>query len=182
MIFGDLETTGLLKPEMNDLRNQPYITEIYFVKLNWNQSTNEFEFVDEIETFVKPPIPISEEITNITGITTSMLANAPTFPMLYDRLCDFFLGERVFVAHNVFFDLGVLRCELMRMEKEFQFPWTCRPQCTVELSMPLENKRLSLAKLHTYFFGQPHEGAHRARHDVEALVSCYYQLIQRGLA
>lgn len=181
MIFGDLETTGLLKAEVNDLRNQPYITEIYFVKLQWDDQQKNFIFIDEIETFVRPPIPISEEITNITGITNGMLANAPAFPLLYPRLCEFFLGETTFIAHNVAFDLGVLCCELRRMEREFQFPWTYNPVCTVERSRPLLNKRLSLGKLHEYFFGAPHEDAHRARADVEALVKCYSEMIARGM-
>lgn len=181
MIFGDLETTGLLKPDVNELRYQPYITELYFVKLDWNLETQQFDFVDEIETFVKPPIPISEEITRITGITDLMLMNARPFPSVYPALCDFFLGETTFVAHNVSFDLGVLLCELRRMGREYQFPWTMRQLCTVELSMQLEHKRLSLGKLHEYFFGAPHADAHRARNDVEAMVRCFGEMIKKGI-
>ena len=181
MIFGDLETTGLIKPEANDLKNQPYITEIYLVKLNYNDETDEFEYVDEFDTLVKPPIPISDEITKITGITDDMLRLAPSFQTIYPKLCEFFLGERVFVAHNVFFDLGVIKFELMRMEKEFQFPWAYKPLCTVEASMPLFHKRMKLVQLHEHYYGVPIEGAHRARSDVEALVRVYQGLKRDGL-
>ena len=181
MIILDLETTGLLKPEANSLKEQPYITEIYAVKLDWISDEKQFKFINELETFVRPPIPISEEITNITGITDAMLLNAPTFPAMYDSLCNFFLGEDTLVAHNAAFDTGVLLCELSRMDKQHKFPWPQKQLCTVELSMPLEHKKLSLAKLHTYFFGAPHEDAHRAKNDVMALTSCLRELIIRGL-
>ncbi len=182
MIFLDLETTGLLQPEANDLIHQPYITEIYAVKLNWNEDSGGFEYISEFETLVRPPIPISEEITRITGITTEMLYNQPSFAYIYKPLCDFFLGEKTVVAHNCSFDLGVIRCELKRIGKEFAFPWPHDPQCTVELSMPIEHKRQSLAKLHTLFFGEPHQEAHRAKSDVMALVACYQKLIELGYA
>jgi len=181
MIFGDTETTGLLQPEANELRNQPYITEIYLVKLELNKRNGEFTFIDELETFVRPPIPISEEITKITGITDAMLMDAPSFAQIYPKLCEFFLGETTFVAHNCSFDTGMLWCELARLEKEFKFPWPSDQQCTVELSMPLENKRLSLAKLHEKAFGAPHENAHRAKNDVMAMVRCYSWLVQSGV-
>jgi DNA polymerase III subunit alpha, Gram-positive type len=180
MIFGDLETTGLLVPDANDLRNQPYITEMYFVKLDFNEDGS-FKFIDEIETLVKPPIPISEEITQITGITNEMLYDKPSFPAIHNRLTSFFLGEEFFIAHNVAFEIGVIRCELARMGMETRFPWPPNQICTVERSLPIHNKRLSLGKLHEYLTGSPHENAHRARADVEALVRCYSGLMELGL-
>lgn len=178
MIIGDTETTGLIKPEANELINQPHIIEIYLVKLDWDGE--EFKFIDELETFVKPPIPIDPFITKITGITDDHVKDAPTFPQLYSKLCDFFLGETTFIAHNCAFDISMFYVELARMEKQAQFPWPYRQICTVEESMAIENKRLKLKRLHEIATGHEHEDQHRARGDVEALATCVAWLAKNG--
>ena len=175
-ILFDTETTGLLAPEANDLDAQPYITEIYCVKID-----EEFNLVEEIETFIKPPIPISEEITRITGITDRDVANAPSFEQVYPRLAELFTGVTRLVGHNLPFDRGMLRVELQRLEREFQFPWPYDQVCTVEASMPIEQRRLPLSKLHELAVGKPHAGAHRAKMDVFALVRCYHWLTEKGM-
>ena len=171
MIFFDTETTGLLMPSPSDVKLQPYITELCMIKLD-----NEGEYVDELTTFIKPPVPIPEEITKITGITEEMLEDAPYFIQVYDKICDFVLGEAEIVAHNAPFDIGMLKYELERLDKVLNFPWPKRHICTVEQSYQIQNRRLSLAKLHTLATGAPHEGAHRAREDVLALIRCYFWL------
>lgn len=176
MIFADFETTALLRPDASDIALQPYMTEACFVKVD-----NNFDFVGEIETFVKPPIPISDEITDITGITNEMLASAPTFVEVYDSFADFFLGEKVFIAHNASFDIGVLWWELVRHDFEKKFPWPKYHHCTVEISFPIKRKRLKLRDLHEMATGTAHlEGAHRAKNDVYALIRCYEWLVKEG--
>jgi DNA polymerase III epsilon subunit-like protein len=176
MIFWDTETTGLLRPQAVDVGLQPFITELYCVKVD-----AEFNFIDEIDTFLKPPVPITEEITKITGIDDAMVRNAPSFIQIYDKLCDFFLGERILIAHNNSFDTWVLKGELERHELEFQFPYPCRQICTVEASFPIENKRLTLGKLHEIATGRPLETSHRAKDDTFALIRCAQWLWEKGL-
>ena len=176
MIFGDTETTGLLRPDAITMNLQPFITEIYFVKLS-----EDFQFVDEINTFVKPPIPIPDHITKLTGITDEHVEKAPTFLELYERLVDFFIGERVAVGHNISFDLGMLYCELARKNLEYKFPWPQEWICTVEKSLPIQNKRLRLSQLHELATGKPHENAHRAKEDTFAVIRCYLWLKEQGL-
>lgn len=176
MIVLDTETTGLLKPGAADIGMQPYITELYACKI-----TPDFEFIGEIETLIKPPIPIGEDTIKITGITNEMVADAPSFIQLYDQLADFFLGETIMVAHNAPFDAGVLAWELTRYGLEFKFPWPKRHICTVEASMPIKGKRLKLSKLHELATGRPHDdGAHRAKDDVMALVRGFKWLVEEG--
>lgn len=176
MIILDTETTGLLKPWATNPANQPYITEFYAIKIDEN-----WEMVDELETFLKPPIPLPEETIKITGITEEMVAFAPSFIQFYDDLCDFFLGETVMVAHNEPFDAGMIRAELQRHDLQFSFPWPKNHHCTVELSYPIKNRRLRLTQLHEIATGRPHDdGAHRAKSDVMALVRCYKWLHENG--
>jgi len=177
MIILDSETTGLLKPSLADIGLQPYMTEFYACKLD----NKTFDLIDEIETFVKPPVPMPEEVIKITGITDEMVKDAPTFLQLYDRLYDFFLGETIVVAHNAMFDMGVLRYELTRHDFEFKFPWPKDYVCTIELSKPIRNRRLKLTDLHQIATGKPHmDKAHRAKEDVYALVRCFHWLVEQG--
>ena len=55
-----------------------------------------------------PPVPSPLGITRLTGIDDSMVADAPEFSALAKDLHTF-LGDAVFVAHNVSFDLRHLQ-------------------------------------------------------------------------
>jgi len=166
MIAFDTETTGLLHPDGTRLFNQPFIIEFYACKFNKSG-----KIISEFETFLKPPIPLPEIITKITGITDSDLKDAPNFLEIYDELSDFFLGEKDIFAHNCSFDINILKNELMRYEKEFKFPWPKNHYCTVELSHTIQNKRLKLEQLYFIATGKTFD-AHRAKADTAALVEC----------
>jgi DNA polymerase-3 subunit epsilon len=176
MIVLDTETTGLLKPDSITMNLQPYITELYAIKL-----TDDLEFISEIDTFINPTVPIPEHIIKLNGITDEMVADAPKFIDIYQQLVDMFLGEKIAIGHNVSFDLGMLYCELTRLSKEFHFPWPQKWICTVEKSLPIENKRLTLSQLHEKATGKPHDGAHRAKADVHATIRGYTWLMEQGL-
>ena len=176
MIFIDTETTGLLKPDAADISLQPYITEICIVVTD-----RDLNFDYEFETFVKPPVPIPDEIIQITGIRNEDIEYAPSFTDIYEKLCYIFLGEDTLVAHNASYDIGMLVCELKRMEKEFAFPWPYNQICTVEKSYILDNRRLSLDKLHKKLTGKEHVNAHRAKNDVYALIRSFQKMKELGL-
>ena len=181
-VFFDTETTGLLKPEEVNLNLQPEIIELYMVKLSLDEN-NEFNFVDEFNSFMRPKsMPLDPVITKITNITTEMIADAPTFISLYHKMAEFMTGVDVLVGHNTSFDVGMVWTELARIECETKFPWPRIQKCTVELSLPIEHHRLKLSDLHTKATGHPHDGAHRAKEDTMALVTCYKWLMEEGYA
>lgn len=176
MIAFDTETTGLLVPSAADLHLQPYIIEIYACKFD-----KDYNFISDLQTFIRPPIPVSKKITEITGITDDMLIGAPSFVQCYDRIADFFLGEDTVYAHNCSFDTGVLCVELQRYGWEYKFPWPKNQICTVEKSFPIKNRRMNLQELHALATGKPEIiGAHRAKTDVAALVKCIMFLEKEG--
>lgn len=176
MIILDTETTGLIKPTLTDTNMQPFITELYCCKV-----TTDFQFISEFNHLIKPPIPIPELITKITGIDDAMLENKPSFIEVYDELADFFLGETIVVAHNAPFDIGMLYWELFRQDLEKKFPWPKHHICTVEKSFGIKNKRIKLRDLHEMATGKLHEeGAHRAKEDVMALVRSFKWLVKEG--
>ena len=91
----DLETTGLDS-------DRDTILEIGAVKFKGNRVESEYA------SLVNPGRPISQFITNLTGITDSMVANAPTVRQVLPALEDF-VGDAIIVGHNVKFDLDFLR-------------------------------------------------------------------------
>ena len=168
MLGFDTETTGLLRPSGTELYLQPFIIEIFMAKFNEN-----FEVTETFKSFVKPPIPISDEIMRITGITNEMISDAPPFAGIYDELVDFVFGERVIFAHNCSFDINMLINECKRMGTEFKFPWPTQQICTVEASFPIFNRRMKLGELYTMATGRAQiKDAHRAEADTLGLIDC----------
>lgn len=174
----DTETTGLIKPKASDIKEQPYITEIYCLKVK--QEGNDFEVIGEFESLIKPPVPLSEEITRITGLTDHDLKDSPSFAKIAKELAEFHTGVDRMVAHNLAFDRSMLANELVRCGKVLNFPWPVQHVCTVEKTMHIEQRRLSLTKLHQELFGEDFPDAHRAKNDVLPLYRCYKELVKRG--
>lgn len=175
MLATDTETTGLLRPDATELWLQPFITEIYICKFD-----EDFVVYDEFETFLKPPVPIPEDVIEITGITNDMVRNAPTFIEIYTDLCKFVMGEEEIFAHNATFDMGMIKTELARHDLVTKFPWPRMQTCTVEASECIDNKRLSLEKLCAKA-GVRYEKGHRAKNDVLMMVECIKWLHEQEL-
>src|SRR3990167_7451711 len=166
MIIIDTETTGLLD-------EKPYITELYAYKMKEKQS---------LTILIKPPIPIPEKITKITGITDTMLKDAKPFSAYLPALQKFFLGEEILISHNIKFDVGMLELELGRCNALLNFPWPPVHICTAELSRMYSSTGhcLHMNELYKYLFKKDFKGAHRAEADVIALVKCVSAMIKRG--
>lgn len=93
----DLETTGL------DPRTDSVI-EIAVVLLEGDTVLQEFQ------SFVRPHKPIPPEVTDLTGISDDMVADAPSLFALRTEIRRL-LGNHPIVGHNVSFDLGFLAQE-----------------------------------------------------------------------
>ncbi|PBB66037.1 exonuclease [Mesorhizobium sp. WSM4312] len=107
----DIETTG-------SWSNGDRVTEIGAVKIR------NHEIVDEWSSLINPQRLIPAMITRLTGITNDMVRNAPPFAEVADEFMQF-MGEGIFVAHNVNFDYGFLSSEYERLERRFRFPKLC---------------------------------------------------------
>lgn len=176
MIGFDTETTGLDKPEACDLKIQPYLTEFYAAKFNYDGV-----IYAEYNTLIKPPVPIPEIVTKLTGIDDNMVKNAPTFIEVYDDIAEFFVGEKTVFAHNCAFDLSMLRHELKRYDLEYNFPWPPYHCCTVEASFAIKNRRLTLEALWKLATGKEERKVqHRAKNDVKDMIDCICWLKKEG--
>jgi DNA polymerase-3 subunit epsilon len=115
----DLETTGATP-------TQDRITEIGLIRYE-----NGIE-VGRWNTLINPEVSISPFIQRLTGITQSMVKNAPTFFEVRNILLDW-VDDAVLCAHNVRFDYGFLKNEFKRIGITFQK----KLLCTVKLSRKL---------------------------------------------
>ena len=112
----DLETTGG-KPESGR------IIEIGIVLLD------DFKVVDTFGALVDPGMPIQPFVQNLTGITDEMVNGKPQFSTLAEHVAEL-LKDRIFVAHNVQYDIRFMRTELRRCCIKIDPPRLC----TVKLS------------------------------------------------
>ena len=107
----DVETTG-------SWAAGDRITEIGAVKIRNHQ------VVDEWHSLLNPQRAIPARITQITNITNEMVRDAPIFAEVADSFMQF-MGDGIFVAHNVNFDYGFISYEYERLERRFRFPKLC---------------------------------------------------------
>lgn len=128
--------------------------------------------IDRWVQLVNPEAPIPTGITRLTGIDDSMVADAPPFSELAEDLLAF-LGDAVFVAHNVGFDLRYLQAAF----KACGHAYNPRRLCTVRMSRKwLEGpKRFSLGALCAYFDIE-NEAHHRAWGDAAATAILFGRL------
>ncbi|MCS4306713.1 DNA polymerase-3 subunit epsilon [Rheinheimera pacifica] len=82
------------------------------------------EVLGTFSTLLNPGRYIPSFISRLTGISSSMVADAPTFADIATKLAEFLHGA-VFVAHNAKFDYGFIRAEFARLEQPFDMPQLC---------------------------------------------------------
>lgn len=170
--FADTETTGLLRPAGSHLNNQPYTIEVCAIQTNHKLKT-----IKEIDTLIRPPIPIPEHITRITGIDDNMVKGAPSFSEVFKPLKKMLKESDILVLQNYRFDHGMFTNDAARLGKKFKFPKG--RFCTVEQSMYIRGRRLKLSELYQMATGKPEiVGAHRARKDTLATIAVYKWLMK----
>jgi len=158
----DIETTG-------GYAENHRVTEIAIYHYDGMQITDQFH------TLINPGRTIPQFITGLTGITSEMVSDAPTFEDIASEIHDW-LKDRVFVAHNAHFDYSFLK-------KEFEgagIVWNTKKLCTVRLS------RKIIPGLSSYSLGRLAESLgieisdrHRAGGDAEATAKIFDVLMKR---
>lgn len=165
----DLETSGSAPSK------GAAVTEIGAIKVLGGNVIGEFQ------TFVNPGHYLSDFITSLTGITDSMLADAPTIDQVLPTFLDF-LGpgyETVLVAHNAPFDMSFMKAAAIAHEyelPEYKVVDTARVARYV-----LDRDEVPNCKLSTLapFFGSATSPNHRALDDARATVDVLHGIFER---
>jgi DNA polymerase-3 subunit epsilon len=156
----DIETNG------GSLRNAK-ITEIAIFLYDG------YKVVDSFVTLVNPETSIPPFITQLTGISEEMVAEAPKFYEIAKKVVKI-TEDAVFVAHSVSFDFNIIRSEFRKLGYDFKR----EKLCTVKLSrklIPLQPS-YSLGKL-CDSLNIEINGRHRAGGDAEATVKLFEILL-----
>jgi DNA polymerase-3 subunit alpha (Gram-positive type) len=158
----DLETTGAKAPPCR-------ITEIGAYRIRAGVITDEFH------TLVNPETSIPPFITSLTGISDSMVKDAPRFGEIAADFMEF-IGDSVLVAHNAVFDMRFLNHEVGRVYEDYRLANPCL--CTVQLSRKLlpdiENHKLKTVAQHYQISLVNH---HRASDDARATAEIFLRLM-----
>jgi DNA polymerase III subunit epsilon len=133
------------------------------------------QITDQYHTLLNPGRNIPFYITGLTGITSEMVLDAPSFEEVAEDLFNLLEGK-VFVAHNAHFDYSFLK-------REFELSginWNAKKLCTVRLS------RKIIPGLKSYSLGTLSESLgiaitnrHRAGGDASATAKIFDLLLRR---
>lgn len=156
----DIETTGL-----DSKKN--HITEIGAVKVENGV------IVDRWSSFVNPCEPIPKKIVDLTGITDSMVKDAPKIEEILGDFFDFCKGC-VLVAHNAAFDTGFIK-EAAALHG-FEYNFCCLDTLILARCMypELPNFRLDTLARHLNVILDNH---HRAVDDAKATADAFVKMI-----
>lgn len=131
--------------------------------------------IQQYETLVNPGLPIPRYIQSLTGITDEMVARAPSFKEVAEKVYTL-LHDKIFVAHNVNFDYSFLQYHLQVQG----FKLKSKKLCTVRLG------RKIIPGQPSYSLGNlcrslriPLEHRHRAAGDAAATVKLFALLLSQ---
>lgn len=152
VIVFDFETTGHA-PKYGD---RPI--EVGAVKIERGR------IVDRFQGLMNPGFPISSFIESLTGISNSLIAEAPPCETVMARFADW-IEELPLVAHNVGFDRAFLDAELKQLGIERTNPMACTVLTARRIFPSAPNHKLSTL---VDFLGIATDGIfHRALADAE---------------
>lgn len=157
----DFETSGL-SPLQGDraLEIAAVIVENGGVRESW-------------QSLMNPGIPVPAFITQLTGITTAMVRNAPPPKQVMAEVAEF-MGDATLVAHNASFDKKFWEHELDRIRIRQRPTFLCTLLIARRLYPWADNHRLqTLVELHNI---QPEGEYHRALADASVTAQLFIQM------
>ena len=130
------------------------------------------KIIDKFISLINPEKKIPYYITQLTGISNAMVADAPKFYEVAKQIIEI-TQDKIFVAHNVNFDYNFIKQEF----KHLGYEYIREKLCTVNLSSKVitGQKSYSLGKL-CKEINIEIEGRHRAAGDALATVKLFQHL------
>ena len=158
----DFETTGL-SPDYGDRA-----IEIGAVRIENG------EVVDRFQELMNPGRRIDSFIENYTGITNSMLKDAPPCKEVMQQFADF-ISDSNLVAHNASFDKRFLDSELAKISRSYSGKFVCSMLMARRIYQDAPNHKLgTLVK----YANIPSDGAfHRALYDSEMTTKLWLAML-----
>lgn len=180
----DTETTWFTV-KWGTLEEQPYI--VQFAWILWDISKeNGFVEIDRIDVLVRPRISIPFSASQIHGIYDKDVEDAPYIEEVVWDFLKFLNTSDLVVWHNVEFDEGIIRDELARIWRQWDYQ-PLKSVCTMRTSTDycqlqwrgFSWKPPKLNELYKHLFWEHFEWAHNAMADVEATSKAFWELVKR---
>ncbi len=188
LLFIDTETTGIVKGRPDPIEKPERWPRL--VEIAWIRTDRDGNILSSHEMLVTPHgFEIPECSTAIHGITTEQAAEHG-IPLI-DAITSFHEAVKsvdTIIAHNLWFDAGVLAAEGARVGIS-PIPPDIRRVCTMLETMsfcklPTRHgkgyKWPGLAELYQILFDSDLSVRHRAADDAKICMDCYFELMQRG--
>jgi DNA polymerase III subunit epsilon len=130
--------------------------------------------IEKFESLINPEKPIPYYIQRMTGITNEMVADAPGFDEVAEKIYSI-LHDKIFIAHNVNFDYSFVKSHLQNAG----FELNSKKLCTVRLSRKIFPGFPSYSLLNLcHSLGISIANHHRAGGDTAATVKIFQLLLQ----
>jgi DNA polymerase-3 subunit alpha len=112
ILFFDTETTGLIPNGAMSIDQYPHIIQLSYILYDTQTDTT----VETFNQYVRlaPKVVISDIITTLTGITREMCNHGIPIVDCLRSFRNAYLKADLLVAHNMKFDLEMIRCEIKR--------------------------------------------------------------------
>ena len=184
LCFFDLETTGTDKVKDRIISisvfkihpgHMPALTALASLSYPLKNLFEEAK-LEEYKSLVNPGVPITQEITDLTGITNEMLATAPTFAEIAQELHVFCYGCDM-AGYNINgFDIPMLVEHFLESRIMFPTEDTKMVDCFQIFRKMFPH---NLAACFKHYTGQVLEGAHDASQDTKATILIWLKQIAR---
>lgn len=177
----DTETTWFIDKKNPDLNAQPHI--VQFAWIYWEIKDWEFIEIKRINQMIKPKMPIPFAASQVHHIYDIDVKNAPDIKDYIDDFLKIINESDVIVWHNIEYDEEMIKLELKRLNKEFEYnprQVLCTMKQTVDFCALQWNwdryKYPKLWELYKKLFWEYFLWAHDAIVDVEATLKAFMEL------
>ncbi|MBE0425131.1 MAG: 3'-5' exonuclease [Nitrospirae bacterium] len=189
----DVETTGLpinRYASPNDFKNWPYV-----VQIAWLLFDDEYKLIEHNNFYLKQPVEIPADATNIHGITTTMMLEKGVEPSnVYANFKKVVNNTEYLICHNIDFEIPIIHSDFLRNGMQWNFPDN-KMFCTMKTGTkfckipPYKNgeyKWPTLVELYQKCFF-PNDSIkritnmHNANIDAAMTAQCFFKLKELGL-
>lgn len=183
----DTETTWFIDKKESNLDKQPHV--IQFSWILWNLENGKFSEEKRIDIYINPGISIPYASSLVHHIYDIDVQGKSLIDTNIDEILHYINTPDIIVWHNVEFDEEMLKLELKRLWREYDYrpkQVVCTMKTTVDFcalkgTSETRFKYPKLSELYKTLFWEYFTWAHNAIVDVENTLKCFLELVKKDV-